>query len=501
MFENEVIAPILNSINKFGTHNAFCINDKFYTYNEFSESVSKIRTALKKEDAVSKNIGLIANDDLETYSAIFAIWLQGYAYVPLHPQQPCDRTQEIISQAEIGLVICSDNKYPLKDVNIINSGELEFTGHCLQPEFAPENAVAYILFTSGSTGKPKGVPIMRSNVGAFIKSFFEVGFEINHTDRCLQVFDLTFDVSVQSFLTPLIRGACVYTIPHDRIKYSYVYGLLEDHKVTFGAMAPSMLRYLRPYFDELNAESMKYCILTAEASPVDLVKEWSACIPNATIYDFYGPTEATIYCTYYRFNREGVNKQVNGMLSIGKAMNGLKAIIIDDSGNILGPNQKGEMCIAGAHLTPGYWENPERTAEAFFECELEGINYRFYKTGDICYYDEEGDIMYSGRIDSQVKIQGFRIELGEIEYHARECLNGQNAIAVAFENKTGNTEIALFVEGIASNTDLNALDVYLKLKMPYYMIPTKIVIQDKFPLNANGKTDRSVLKKSIIQYA
>jgi non-ribosomal peptide synthetase component F len=279
---------------------------------------------------------------------------------------------------------------------------------------------------------------------------------------------------VQSFLVPLTKGACTYTIPHNQIKYSYVYGLLEEHKLTFGAMAPSMIRYLRPYFEEINVPSMRLNILTAEASPVNLVTEWSRCIPNSEIYDFYGPTEATIYCTYYKFIKKGINKHLNGMMSIGKAMSGLTAIILDEAGNILRTNQKGELCISGNQLTPGYWNNPEKNKESFFEREWEGTIRRFYRTGDSCYLDKEGDIMYSGRLDFQVKIQGYRIELGEIEYHALEYLQGQNAVAVSFENKTGNTEIALFVEG--ELTDPNVLLEYLKSKMPYYMVPTKILL-------------------------
>ena len=495
MFNSNILHPFIEVVKNYGDKNAFYIAEKFYTYNEFARHISKIRKALNSSNHRSKNIGLVANDDIETYASIFSIWFEGFVYVPLHPQQPVERNLEIISQAEIDLVICSSDYYLFSNVQTIFSSGLKFEELNLVPESIPDDALAYILFTSGSTGKPKGVPIMRGNIGAFMKSFSEVGFKINHADRCLQCFDLTFDVSVQSYLIPLTNGACTYTIPHDQIKYSYVYGLLEDHQLTFGAMAPSMIRYLRPYFEEINVPSMRYNILTAEASPLDLVTEWSKCIPNSEIYDFYGPTEATIYCTYYKINKKGINKHLNGMLSIGKAMSGLTAIIIDEDGNIQGSNQKGQLCISGDQLTPGYWKYPDKTAESFFEKEWEGTIKRFYKTGDSCFIDNEGDIMYAGRLDYQVKIQGFRIELSEIEYHTRECLQGQNAVAVAFENKTGNTEIALFVED--EKADSIALLVYLKSKMPSYMIPNKIYYNKKFPLNSNGKTDRNMLKKLI----
>ena len=425
MFYRYILEPFIDTIKNHENKNAFCINERFYTYTELSQTISKIRAAIQKDKMVSQNIGLVANDDLETYASIFAIWMEGNTYVPIHPQQPDERSQEIILQADIDLILDSSNKTKFNNVSVIQTATLNLGSIDLVPKVINDDSLAYILFTSGSTGKPKGVMISRKNVGAFMKSFLETGFYISENDRCLQCFDLTFDVSVQSFLVPLTNGACTYTIPHDQIKYSYVYGLLEDHQLTFGAMAPSMIRYLRPYFDEIRIPSMRCNILTAEASPVDLIAEWSKCIPNAEIYDFYGPTEATIYCTYHKFNRKGYNKHLNGMLSIGKAMPGLKAIIIDGDHKVLRANQKGELCISGYQITPGYWKNQERNKASFFEIESDGTSIRYYKTGDSAYFDNDGDIMLLGRLDYQVKIQGYRLELGEIEYHTREFLKGQ----------------------------------------------------------------------------
>ena len=496
MFQKIILDQFILMVEKFGSNNALCINEKLYSYSDFAQVISKIRKALDLVETNTTNIGLIANDDIETYASIFALWLEGLAYVPIHPHLPIERNAEILSQANIDLIISSSDNDLFSNLRTIKTNDLKFEELLLLPKPTEDEAIAYILFTSGSTGKPKGVPITRKNLCAFIQSFLNVGFNIDQSDRCLQCFDLTFDVSVQSYLVPLIKGACIYTIPHNQIKYTYVYGLLEDHKLTFSVMTPSILRYLRPYFDELNIPSMKYCIITAEACPIDLVKELSICIPNAEIFDFYGPTEATIYCTYYKFNRNSFNKHLNGMSSIGKAMNGLTAIILDEKGNELGKNQKGELCISGSQLTTGYWMNPQRTKESFFEMEREASVCRFYKTGDICYIDDEEDILYAGRLDFQVKIQGYRIELGEIEYHAREYLKGQNTVAISFENKSGIVEIALFVEGILTDTGIIA--GYLKSKLPYYMVPTRILVIKSFPLNSNGKIDRKLLKNLIL---
>ncbi len=185
------------------------------------------------------------------------------------------------------------------------------------------------------------------------------------------------------------------------------------------------------------------------------------------------------------------------MLSIGKPLNGVKTIITDEEKNILPANHKGELCISGEQITPGYWNNPEKNTISFFIKEHQGSSCRFYRTGDLCYIDEDGDIMYSGRMDFQVKIQGFRIELGEIEYHAREYIKGRNVVAVAFENSLGNNEIALFIEGgLTGETNLSE---HLKSKIPYYMVPSRIIETEQFPLNSNGKVDRNLLKKLITQ--
>lgn len=495
IFQDEILSPLYLSLTECKTLNAFCINEQFHTYEQLYKKISGIRHAIKNSTFTGKNIGLVVNDDVETYASVFAIWLEGYAYVPLHPLQPVDRNLEIIAQAHIDLVLNSEVNNPYSRFTTIATRYIETLDVFWAPVAAEDDALAYILFTSGSTGKPKGVTISRKNVGAFMKAFWQTGITIDKTDKCLQCFDLTFDVSVQSYLTPLLRGACTFTVPHNQIKYSYVYGLMEDHQITFGALAPSMVRMLRPYFDEINIPSMRYCILTAEASPLLLVEEWAKCVPNAHILDFYGPTEATIYCTCYGYKRNADNKELNGMLSIGVPMPGVLSVIVDENKNILSRHEKGELCIAGDQVTGGYWENESKNAESFFDMQFNGANVRFYKTGDCCYYDDDDNIMLYGRLDYQVKIQGYRIELGEIEYHAREFLQGKNAVASAFTNEQGNNEIALFVEGDIANE--LAIKHYLSGKMPSYMLPAKLIAVPEFPLNANEKVDRLALKTLI----
>ncbi len=497
MFEKEILYPILNSIKQFPAHNAFCINEAHFTYAQLGQCVSKIRTALQQCSYKSTNVGLVINDDLESYASIIALWLEGNCYVPLHPDWPLERCLDICEQVELDLVLDSSKKSRYDGIQVLHTSELVYEKDYLEPkEGVSDEDLAYILFTSGSTGKPKGVMLMRKNVAAFMDSFWKTGIVITEEDRCLQAFDLTFDVSVQSYLVALTKGACCYTIPYGQIKYIYASGLIEDHKLTFGAMAPSMLRYLKPYFEEIDATSLKACILTAEACPLNLMEDWYQCATNTELYDFYGPTECTIYCTYYKLTKGGKNKTLNGIISIGKPLANCVGLILDESGNELPSGEKGELCIAGDQVTKGYWKNPEKNESSFFNKEVDGKKMRFYHTGDLCYKDEDGDIMYSGRLDHQAKIQGFRVEMGEIEYHAREFLGGgTNVVCLAFDNKDALTEIAMFIESNEFNPD--EMLAYMRTKMPSYMIPTRLFYVPEFQLNMNGKIDKNILKSLI----
>ena len=488
----QLFAAIQNAIIKNKERNAFLINSSTYTYLAFAEAISRIRNAIAINTAEpEKVIGLIANDDIETYAAIIALWLEGKAYVPLSPETPKDRNKNIIEQAFLQTIIDSSDEPILPGYNLISSKNLAPASINLIPKSTSEAELVYILFTSGTTGQPKGVPITRANLAGFITAFNAFKFEIDHNDRFLQMFELTFDLSVMSYLVPILNGACTYTIPRDAIKYSYIYELMEDQKLTVALMVPSILQYLRPYFKDINLPLMRYSLFCGEALSLDIAEEWSKCLPNAKILNVYGPTEDTIFCTNFTYDKSVKNKSYNGLLSIGKAMKGSMTIIVDDNDHILPPHSLGQLCLAGIQLTPGYWNNPEKNKEVFFIANYNGKAERFYKTGDLCKCDEEGDILYVGRLDFQVKVQGFRVELSEIEFHVKSFLQTINVVATAYGDAIGNTEIGLAIE--AADFDTIPLKNYMKTQMPAYMVPKVIIFQNSFPLNANGKTDRNKL--------
>lgn len=489
LFNDYVLNPFINAVSKYGRRNAFCIKDVYYSYKDLVDRITAVRESLIGITG-NKSVGLVANDDIDTYASIFAIWMEGMHYIPLHPSWPIDRCKEIISQVGITIVLDSSSESRFEEKKIYTSRLKCHNNLSMDFVQCDDDEIAYILFTSGSTGKPKGVQLSRKNLSSFVEAFFDV-YEIGDTDKCLQCFDLSFDLSIMSYLIPLLRGACVYTVPFNVIKYSFIGGLIEDEGLTVALMAPSTIKYLKPYFDEIDCTSLKLSLFCGEALPLDVTKEWAKCASNATIDNVYGPTEDTIFCSIYRYNREDENKAYNGILSIGKPMKGCGMAIFDDNKRECSVGTLGELCLSGNQLTKGYHKNEEKNKEAFFE--IDGV--RWYRTGDLCFKDVDGDFMYSGRLDHQAKIQGFRVELGEIEYHAKTFLGDKNIVCIAFENSESLTEIAMFIEAEEFNPE--KMIAYMRTKMPSYMIPTRLYYVPVFPLNANDKTDKVKLKAMI----
>lgn len=493
MTEN-LLQTFKNNLKYYKTRIAFCISEHFYTYGELEEQILNIQEGIVESGgSETKRIGIITTNSIQTYASIFASWFLGYAYVPINPKIPKERNLNIIQQANIDLIlgtepsVIEDTTFP-KHIRFLHTDQVYKIGevaNILRNNISDEDRILYILFTSGSTGLPKGVPISYKNVITFLESYNDLGFRCNEKDRFLQMFDLTFDVSVASYLVPLLLGASVYTVPSEGIKYMAVYKLLRDHKITFASLVPSVINYLKPYYQEIKLPELRYCILTAEASNLENVKEWSKSIPNSNIWNLYGPTEATIWCTGYEFAGKN-SKSYNGMLAIGKPFSQVSTFIIDDSGKKVENNVKGELCIISNQLSIGYLNDASRTDSVFIE--KEGI--RYYRTGDLCYTDSEMDIIYCGRIDHQVKVQGFRIELSEIEVMVSD-LYKKNNVAVAYKNQNESTQICLFIEDFSF--DENAVKKELAERLPYYMIPTLVKSIDKLPINNSGKIDRKSL--------
>ena len=342
-------------------------------------------------------------------------------------------------------------------------------------------------------GEPKGVPITRANLNTFYQAYDSLNWNLDEHDRMLQMFELTFDVSVVSLLYPLTLGASVYTVAHQDVKHFKVFELLEKYELTFATVTPSLLQLLSPYFDEISLPALKYLGVSAEASQTELLERFRKSAPNAEFVNLYGPTEATIYCTCYRIPASGTCKHYNGMVAIGKPFPGIRVIIVDEEGNDLPQGETGELWVSGRQVMKGYLDDPEKSASALIHRPDGQI---YYRTGDLCILDNDGDIIYCGRKDYQVKIQGFRIELSEIEYTAQSFFKTPcNVAALPLICDGICNELHLAVE--TTECDQNTLIEYLKEKLPQYMLPKQIHCIPQFPVTNSNKTDRKKIVELI----
>ena len=493
----DMLAVIVQASNRHAMRPALVVDDRTYTYQELFGLAGSICETLKNlnEDI----IGIAAENRMETYASILAVLLSGKTYVMLHPDYPAERNCRIARQSGLGLLLyCGEhgNMLPadISAIRVSHSSQRSVSLSGIVPYDVDSDAPAYIIFTSGSTGEPKGVPVSRKNLNAFYQAYRALEWKLDENDRMLQMFELTFDVSVVSFLYPLTLGACVYTVPQEGMKYLNVLDIMERHRLTFAAVAPSVLRLSQPYFGEISFPDLRYLIVTAEATDVNLLHEFRPCIPNATVVNLYGPTEATIYCTSYVIPAEGA-KHHNGMAAIGKPFQGMDYMIASPSGQPLSVGETGELWIAGSQLMSGYWRAPGKTAECFV---TDPSGKLYYRTGDLCQADPDGDLIYCGRKDTQVKIQGFRIELGEIEYHVKAFYKHRcNAVVLPVYTTDGSCELHLAVERETEDTE--SLERFMQNHLPPYMLPQRIHFVPCFPQNNSNKVDRNQLLKYIIQ--
>ena len=517
-----LVEGFLRSVHRYPQRPALELEDRIFQYTDLDQKASRIQqTILKCEEGKggAPFIGLFAHRSITAYAGILGILAAGRGYLPLHPKFPAGRTRTMLAASGANVVIvgeeCKESlpallqeiQSPLmilmpetpglKDSadrfathRFIFSGRFQPPASSLSSVDLSPDSWAYLMFTSGSTGVPKGVPITHGNAVAYVNS--SCG-NFNAKDRFSQFYDLTFDASIGDLFIAWQCGACVVCIPEHSVMAPAK--IIREKRLTRWESVPSAisfmqkLRLLKPaLFPDL-----RISIFGAEALTVSAVEAWREVAPHSEIINEYGPTETTNAVLRYRWDEKSSPALCrNGYVPLGKPLPGQDICLVDENLNAVGEGELGEICISGSQVSPGYWNDPERTRQQFLS--LPGFRSRiWYRTGDVALRDGYGWFHYKGRRDEQVKIRGYRVELQEIEGVLRKNSGCEQVVSMASPAANGSYEaIAAFLPVEARDKE-NALLEACRRQLPEYMVPRKFFYLDPMPLNANGKIDRRKL--------
>ena len=463
----------------------------------------------------------------EMIRAFLGVLYAGCYYIPADTDMPAERLAHIIETSRAEAVIVSHSvSLPtdlFSDRQIYYAEDLV----CGETEGSVDRDLlmsrrsgltdmdpAYAIFTSGSTGMPKGVLIRHASLLKLAQWFVET-FGIDSSEIIANQNAFFFDGSVKEIYGTLISGAHMYIVP--RKLFSLPARLIEylnEINATLINWMPSILCMIVKFrtFRKVRPETVRKVLFAGEVMPVPQFLEWHRTLPEALFANLYGPTEATVDSTYYIADNafiekceaalaadpEGASAAEGLSIPIGRPCCNTDVFLLDDCDKrITKAGEAGEICIRGTCLSPGYLNDPARTAEVFVQNPLNtGYAELIYRTGDYARYNEEGELVFIGRRDSQIKHMDHRIELGEIE-EALSRLQGVGRACAVYDARRGR--IIAFFEASgdepddAGGTDPAELTAGLSKILPAYMLPKKLVRLSAIPLTPGGKTDRQAL--------
>ena len=502
----------------------------------------------------------------QMYAGILAILASNNAYVPLNIKQPAKRNNKVLSEINSQVLLVADNEDPTEilqqieqplvvlylgtdtpswltdnkhhqcfnigDANLITANSMTSSSAIGTPmpaainntDLSPitsaatestngkntlltQSSDAYILFTSGSTGTPKGIAVSHQNIINHLHRLDKL-LKLTAKDKVSQFFELTFDLSVHDMFSCWHKGAALYIIPAEQLICPMAF--IQKHQLTvFSAVASALsfmdkMRLLKPQ----QLPSLRLSCFGGEKLLTNQALKWQKCAHKSRVINLYGPTECTITATYFELTNK--KKITSASVPIGQALPGLTAILVTDNKKITTSNTLAELYLAGDQLVAGYYQDKEKTAQAFITLTspLTQTPTRFYRTGDIVYYDEQKNIVFHGRNDHQFKVSGHRVEAAEIETAIVSFSNDITWCVVSAQTEqSGNTKIIAFIEYkqhssscSASSSSLgnhqgtiNALRKHCLQHLPSYMVPDEFNLQQHLPRNISGKVDIKAL--------
>lgn len=441
-----------------------------WTYQNLWDESLKVYTYLKKINFKGDFALIDGGDEVYSYAYILGSWLYGVGYLPVHEIQGQERIKQICLEGNLAFIFSTKKTWPLPAINCSERESEKYEGKGGSGEFA------YLLYTSGSTGKPKGVPITWGNLSAFLKHYLNPKkYNFSSQDVFLQSYELTFDVSVFCFALPFYLGGKLVLLPEKGIKYLNIIKTLQQQQISVCSMVPSVIQHSFSRLHEVVLPKVRYSFFSGESLFGLHAKKWMKSVPNAQVYNCYGPTETTIVCSTENLNFLPESYFTSSApLPLGAAFEGTQLLTRD-----------GEICIAGEQVFSGY-ANQETNY-----IQVDGKKY--YPSGDLGELDGEGKLIFKGRKDRQIQVNGYRVELDEIDFYIQEQLS--IASKTFYLQKKGLEGIYSVLEADAVN--LVELKNNLQSKLPVYALPRQILVLTSFPKLTNQKLDVQALQQKV----
>ncbi len=509
---------------------ALVFNGQRTTYGELEQMSNRLARALKAAGCRrGDRVALLLPKCSQAITGMFAALKADCSYVPLDTASPVARVARILRVCESRCVLANGSTGARLNA-LYGDGGLEclppvgwmdggatlekggtaafYWGDVLRLSASPIYSLhtsadpAHILFTSGSTGVPKGVVITHANAIHFVEWAIKQ-FGIDASDRLSGHPPLHFDLSTFDIYGTVAAGAQLHLIPPELSVLPHrLAAFIRESELTQWFSVPSILTHMAT-FDVVRQNdfpSLRRLLWCGEKFPTPPLIYWMRRLPHASFFNLYGPTEATIASSHYRVPR--CPEAETDEIPIGEPCAGEELLVLDKQLQPVQRGDIGDLYIAGVGLSPGYWREPEKTAEVFVANPGASNPYdRIYKTGDLARVGNDGSIYLVGRADSQIKSRGYRIELGEIETAVHALPGVQEAAVVAVEapGLEGSTIGCAYVAVPGCELTVLSLKKHLAQVLPHYMLPSRWMALESMPRNGNGKADRPWLKEQFRQ--
>ncbi len=472
-----------------------------YTRDTLNRAANRLARELRHRGiGPGTRVGLWLERDPHLVVAMLAVLKAGACYIPLNVAEAPGRLRAMLDDARPALVLAG-HPLPLAGLGT----DVLTLDHSLFPQradhdldqAAPPEAPAYCIYTSGSTGRPKGVVIPHR---ALINFAAEVGrqYGLRGNDRVLQFCAAIFDMSVKEIYGTLLSdGALVMAHHAHGLSPMELAALIEDWQITVLIFPAAYWHHWVAAFkagEEPHFPSLRLVNSGGEQPNLALLERWRTTSGKHVHWiNTYGPTETTVVATMFHLGRGAINDRV----PMGKPLGNVRLHVLDEGGRPVPIGTRGSLHIGGRGLATGYLNQPARTALSFrpdpFATEPGS---RLYATGDQVYFQEDGNLVFKGRVDHQVKLRGYRIETGEIEARLQELSGVSAAVVCLHTDESGGSALVAHVVGTRRNAE--ELREALHFNLPVYMIPDSFHFPDALPLTPGGKVDRAALPGPIV---